>query len=263
MTRTRWNTKLVSEEMKKENCELIDEYKRGDLRIKYLYENNEYSVRWNDWIRSVRPSRPHLSGGNRNTKPHKKWNNETVNELLKKDNCELVDEYRSTKQRFKYKYQNSFYWVTLDDWIHHKARPHLYINENEQQFREYLEENDISFVTQKSFNDLKSSRNYKLRFDFYIPDFELLVEIDDRSHSENNDQRINATLKNQYCVEHKLKLLRIDYHVTKNEFEDALCQVLEADADIYVFQYGQMYKINLLQIIKSIIHVFLLATLCN
>lgn len=237
-----WNTKSVAEEMKKENCELIDTYINGNTRIKYMYNGNEYTVRWYDWTRKTRPSRPHLSGGNRITKPHKKWNDETVNELLMKDNCELASEYRSTKQRFKYKYQNSFYFVTLDDWIHHKARPHLYINENEQQFREYLEENDISFVTQKSFDDLKSSRNYKLRFDFFIPDFELLVEIDDRSHLTKNDQIINGKLKNQYCEEHKLKLLRIDQYVTKNEFEDALCQVLEADADIYVFQYGQMYR---------------------
>ena len=242
MTKTRWNTKLVSDAMKKENCELIEEYKRGDLRIKYLYEGNEYSVRWSDWINKTRPSRPHLSGGNRNTKQHKKWTNESVNELLQKDSCELVDEYRNTKKRFKYKYQNSFYWVTLDDWIHHNARPHLYINDNEQRFREYLEENNISFITQKSFDDLKSSKNYKLRFDFYIPEFDLLVELDDRTHLEYEDQRINGKLKNEYCEKHKLKLLRIDKYVNKNDFEDALCQVLDADNDIYIFQYGKMYK---------------------
>lgn len=243
MTRTRWNTQLVAEEMKKENCTLIDEYKRGDIRIKYMYNDNEYTVRWSDWLCKARPSRPHLSGGNRNSNPvHNKWNNESVNELLMKDQCELVGEYINSKQRFKYKYQDSFYFVTLGDWIYKNARPHLFINALEQQFQDYLEENDISFVTQKSFDDLKSSRNYKLRFDFYIPDFDLLVEIDDRSHLTVSDQIINGRLKNQYCEEHKLKLLRIDQYVTKNEFEDALCQVLEADADIYVFQYGQMYR---------------------
>ena len=241
-TRTKWNTQLVAEEMKKANCELIDEYVRGDVRIKYLYEGKEYSVRWSDWLNKKRPSRPHLSGGNRNTKPHEKWNNEKVNELLMKDDCELVDEYKSTKQRFKYKYQDSFYWVTLDDWIHHKARPHLYINDNEQRFREYLEESEISFVTQKGFDDLKSSNNYKLRFDFYIPEFNLLVEIDDRSHISAKDQRINGKLKNEYCEEHKIKLLRIDQYVDKNDFDDALCEAIDADNDIYIFQYGRMYK---------------------
>ena len=159
-----------------------------------------------------------------------------------KDDCELVDEYKSTKQRFKYKYQDSFYWVTLDDWIYHKSRPHLYINDNEQRFREYLEESEISFVTQKGFDDLKSSNNYKLRFDFYIPEFNLLVEIDDRSHISDKDQRINGKLKNEYCEEHKIKLLRIDQYVDKNDFDDALCEAIDADNDIYIFQYGRMYK---------------------
>ena len=242
MTRIRWNTKLVADEMKKANCELIDEYIRGDLRIKYLFEGNEYSVRWQDWIRKVRPSRPHLSGGNRNTKPHKKWTNEKVNELLKKDDCELVDEYINTHTRFKYKYQNSFYWVALDDWIHKHARPHLYVINLEKQFREYLEENEISFVTQQSFNDLKSSKNYKLRFDFYIPEFNLLVELDDRSHIFAEDQRINGKLKNEYCEKHKIKLLRIDQYVDKKDFDDALCEAIDAPNDIYIFQYGRMYK---------------------
>lgn len=53
MSRIRWNTKLVSEEMAKENCILIDEYERGDLRIRYIYEGNEYSVRWQDWLKKV------------------------------------------------------------------------------------------------------------------------------------------------------------------------------------------------------------------
>ena len=241
-TRTKWNTQLVAEEMKKANCELIGEYVKQNMRIKYLYEGKEYSVRWGDWIRKVRPSRPHLSGGNRNTKPHEKWNNEKVNELLMKDNCELADEYRCTKQRFKYKYQDSFYWVTLDDWIYHNARPHLYINENEQRFREYLEESEISFVTQKGFDDLKSSNNYKLRFDFYIPEFNLLVELDDLSHLEQEDQRTNGKLKNEYCEKHKIKLLRIDKYVDKKDFDDALCEAIDAPNDIYIFKYGRMYK---------------------
>ena len=45
MTLTRWNTELVSEEMMKEDCILLDEYKRGDVRIRYEYQGNEYTIR--------------------------------------------------------------------------------------------------------------------------------------------------------------------------------------------------------------------------
>lgn len=240
MSRTRWNTKLVAEEMLKENCYLIDEYIKGDIRIKYTFEGEEFSVRWHDWMKKERPSRPHLKGGNRITNLHKKWNNESVNELLLQDNCELSDNYHSTKQRFRYKYGNSYYWTTLDDWIYHKSRPHQYKNENEQRFRKYLEDNYIEFETQKSFDDLKSKRNYKLRFDFYIPEIDLLVEIDDRSHVNVDEQIINGKLKDQYCIEKNLKLLRIDETVEEEDFAKVIDNIL--DNNIYVLRYGRIYQ---------------------
>ena len=298
MTRIMWNTQLVAEEMKKENCELIDEYLRGDIRIKYLYEGNEYTVRWNDWCRKNRPARPHLNGGNkkrtkwttelvaeemkrancelideykradvkikylyegkeytirwhdwlRNIKPHLNrgnhnhtiWTTESVNELLKRDDCELVGEFVNVNTRIKYKYQDSIYWVTLHSWISNKARPHFCKNENENRFREYLEENNISFETQKIFDDLISPSNRKLRFDFYIPEFNLLVEIDDQTHFYMDQQIEYGKLKDKYCEEHKIKLLRIDETVTKNNFDDLLCKMI--DDDIYIFKYGKLYK---------------------
>ncbi|KAK8843693.1 hypothetical protein M9Y10_024756 [Tritrichomonas musculus] len=240
MSRIRWNTKLVADEMLKENCILISEYKRGSIRIKYMFEGNEYSVRWDDWKNKTRPSRPHLTGGNRKTKPHKKWTNETVNELLKQDGCELADEYKSTKQRIRYKYNNSYYWTTIDDWIHHRSRPHLFVNELEQRFREYLEEKNIEFITQKSFEDLKSEKNYRLRFDFYLPQLNLLVEIDDRGHTSDDEQVDNGKLKDLYCIKHQLKLLRIDETTPINEYENALTEMKESD--LYVLRYGRLYK---------------------
>ena len=241
MSRIRWNTKLVSEEMQKENCTLIDDYTRGDNRIRYSYEGNIYSVRWNDWLKKTRPSRPHLAGGNRNTKPHDKWNNEKVNELFNKENCELADEYRSTKQRLRYKFNNSYYWTTLDDWIYHNSRPHISINENENRFRKYLEARNIEFVTQKSFSDLKSANNYSLRFDFYLPEMNLLVEIDDRSHVSLKKQVEKGRMKDKYCIDNHIKLLRIDETVSdEKDFEHALNNILEDN--IYVLKYGSLYK---------------------
>ena len=241
MSRIRWNTQSVARAMEKEGCTLIDEYKRGDIRIQYTYEGKEYSVRWNDWVNSTKHSRPHLTGGNRITKPHEKWNNEKVIKLLQKDGCELADEYKSTKQRLRYKYNDHYYWTTIDDWIHHNSRPLLYVIEGEQRFRKYLEDRNIDFVTQKSYDDLKTKNNYKMRFDFYLPEYELLVEIDDRGHTGMKNTVENGKLKDQYCIEHKLKLLRIDETVTEDEeFDKALKNTLEND--IYIMKYGRLYK---------------------
>lgn len=240
MSRTRWNTSMVAEALTKENCTLISKYERGDKRITYTYEGQEFTVRWDDWKNKKRPSRPHLKGGNRNTKEHTKWNNERVNELLQQDNCELADEYHNTKQRFRYQFNNSYYWVTLDDWIHHHARPHLYYQPLEQQFREYLETNNIEFITQKTYNDLKSDKNYKLRFDFYLPQLNLLVEMDDRSHTSSDEQVNNGKIKDQYCIDHKLKLLRIDESTPTTEYDSALKEI--TDENLYVLRYGKLYQ---------------------
>ena len=241
MSRIRWNTELVAAAMLNENCILLDDYKRGDIRIRYEYDGNEYTVRWGDWMNKKRPSRPHLSGGNRNTKFHEKWNNDKVNELLNKDDCELVSEYKNTKQRLCYRYNGSLYWTTLDDWIYHQSRPHLNYNENEHRFKEFLEKYNIEFITQKSFDDLKSDKNYALRFDFYIPELDLLVEIDDRSHISLDAQIKNSKLKDQYCINNKLKLLRIDTTTNNDdEYLDALDQI--TNNDIYVLRYGRLYK---------------------
>ncbi|KAK8841976.1 hypothetical protein M9Y10_006325 [Tritrichomonas musculus] len=240
MSRIRWNTQMVAEELAKENCILISKYERGDKRITYTYEGQQYTVRFDDWKCKKRPSRPHLSGGNRITKEHTKWNNKSVNELLMKDDCELADEYHNTKQRIRYKYNNSYYWTTLDDWINHNSRPHNYYQPLEKQFREYLESNNIEFTTQKTYEDLKSAKNYKLRFDFYLSQLDLLVEMDDRSHRSDDEQVKNGKLKDQYCIEHKLKLLRIDETTPTSEYEEAIKQMTEQD--LYVLRYGRLYQ---------------------
>lgn len=241
MSRTRWTTKTVADEMIKESCKLLDEYKNGSTRIRYEYQGNEYSVRWYDWSRSVRPSRPHLSGGNRDTKFHEKWDEHKVNELFSRDNCALISEYKSTKQRLCYRHDGSLYWVTLDDWIHHQARPHINDNANERRFREFLERRSIRFVTQKSFDDLKSDKNYALRFDFYLQELNLLVEIDDRSHVSMTDQIMRSKIKDQYCIDHGLRLLRID---TTTNTDDDYLEALEqkTNTDIYVMRYGRLYQ---------------------
>lgn len=87
-----------------------------------------------------------------------------------------------------------------------------------------LLENNINFVTEYCFNDLVSSNHGILRFDFAI--FEnnkliQLIEFDGKQHYEecygfytgelNNIQQRDE-LKNQYCKEHNIKLVRVPYY---------------------------------------------------
>ena len=94
-----------------------------------------------------------------------------------------------------------------------------------------------------------------MRFDFYLIDSNLLVEIDDWSHLEDENQITNGKIKNEYCIEHKLKLLRIDESVGKDEFQKAIETINEDD--IYVFKYRRYRWFTLLNffiLIKMILN---------
>ena len=80
----------------------------------------------------------------------------------------------------------------------------------------------------KTFQDLKSSHNAYLRFDFYIPSKNLCIEFDGKQHFEPYDfsgkltkketlnefenLKIRDKLKNDYCNKNNIKLLRIKYN---------------------------------------------------
>ena len=53
-----FTTEFVKEELAKENCELISEYKNGNTPIEYVYDNVKYKVLFKNWRNSQ--YRPHI-----------------------------------------------------------------------------------------------------------------------------------------------------------------------------------------------------------
>jgi len=82
-----------------------------------------------------------------------------------------------------------------------------------------LIENNINFTFQKTFEDCKYKA--KLKFDFYIPILNICIEYDGKQHYEINNffggikglqyQQKRDSIKNIYCKENNIKLLRIKY----------------------------------------------------
>lgn len=84
-----------------------------------------------------------------------------------------------------------------------------------------LAENNIVFEKQKSYDDLRGeSKHGILRYDFYIPEYNYLIEYDgeqhfkagnfgwnDESHHEKTKQR--DEIKNEYCRKNNIPLIRI------------------------------------------------------
>jgi hypothetical protein len=93
---------------------------------------------------------------------------------------------------------------------------------------------------EKSFEDCTNRGGEKvcrrLRFDFYLPEQNTLIEYDGEQHfvkrgkygeGYENYQR-NDKIKNQYCKDNNIKLIRIHYKTPESEFEPKLKEALDS-----------------------------------
>ena len=87
----------------------------------------------------------------------------------------------------------------------------------------YLESNEILFFRDHSFSDCK--RKKRLRFDFYLPKYNKIIEYDGEHHFIENKYfgignleyiSTNDEIKNQYCLKNNINLIRIPYWEYKN-----------------------------------------------
>lgn len=87
---------------------------------------------------------------------------------------------------------------------------------------EYLRENNIEYLTQKVFDDCKGRRK-KLRFDFYIPKYNLVIEYNGEQHyrpikgwgeDKTFEKRcLNDKIKKEYCLDKSINYLEIPFWV--------------------------------------------------
>lgn len=112
---------------------------------------------------------------------------------------------------------------------HLKGRhcPMCNISKGEYAVSIFLKKYNICFKTQKTFENCKNPKtNHKLRFDFYLQDLNICIEFDGAHHhkdvyynnhkSDLKDTQYRDSLKNQYCKDNNIKLIRIPYWEFKN-----------------------------------------------
>jgi len=94
------------------------------------------------------------------------------------------------------------------------------ISNGERTIINLLDKYNIDYKHEYKFNDCISNKNYKLRFDFYLPLYNLCIEFDGKQHFEvcnlfgqesYDNIQINDKIKNDYCINKSIKLLRIKY----------------------------------------------------
>lgn len=95
-----------------------------------------------------------------------------------------------------------------------------------------LKKENISFIREKTFNDLQKGR---FRFDFFLPQYNILIEVDGEQHfnyvrkfyktiSDFKKMQEHDRIKNSYALAHKIKLYRIPYWEVQNiqSFQDMI-----------------------------------------
>lgn len=91
----------------------------------------------------------------------------------------------------------------------------------ELQIKKFLDKNNIEYIREKRFRDCKDKR--ALPFDFFLPNYNLCIEFDGQQHFKPNfgEQNFNDTqnhdhIKNEYCKNKNIELLRIPYWERQN-----------------------------------------------
>lgn len=103
--------------------------------------------------------------------------------------------------------------------------PMCRISKGEEKIISFLDTNNIIYKKEYKFKDCK----YKqvLKFDFYLPEYNMCIEYDGEQHFkkyhkwENNDSKltirqIRDQIKTNYCENNDIRLLRIPYTELKN-----------------------------------------------
>lgn len=120
---------------------------------------------------------------------------------------------------------NFKFWQTPRDHLNGRGCPHCRESKGEKDIRDWLIINGIEFMPQYSYKELIGFER-PLYFDFYVPSAHLLIEFDGEQHykpvrfggmsKEKSEESYSKSkerdaLKNKYCLDHDLPLLRISY----------------------------------------------------
>lgn len=113
------------------------------------------------------------------------------------------------------------------------------ISKGEQYIKDFLEENNINFDMYVNFEDFKSDNGKLLEFDFWLEEFNMVIEYDGEQHfrpfrssnKEENERKFRNLqkcdkLKNELLEENNINLVRFNYKQTKKQIHSLLKLIL-------------------------------------
>ena len=119
---------------------------------------------------------------------------------------------------------------TLSCGCRHQSKWEMFISD-------FLTSLNILFEPQKRFNDCRNKKQTDtLPFDFYLPDYNVCIEYDGEHHFRpmkmwgGHDKFVinqeNDNIKNEYCKNNNIVLLRLSYTYSKDDIKNEILNIL-------------------------------------
>lgn len=169
-----------------------------------------------------------------------KWTEDAIREYVENNGYVFIKmiEYKYNKSKILIWCGNDdhAYWETrFDSFYYDKYRcPQCNETKGEKGISDVLNKYNIKFKAQYKFNDCKFK--HILSFDFYLPQHNCCIEFDGQQHFEIIEWfggfdgfvegKIRDTIKNIYCKNNEIKLIRIPYY-DLNKIEETLNKELK------------------------------------
>lgn len=111
--------------------------------------------------------------------------------------------------------------------------PYCSFSHGEAKIKNILSSYNITFISQYKFNDLLGIGNRQLSYDFYLPEYNLLIEYQGKQHKQPiayfggeetfKRQKEHDRRKREYAFQHNIKLLEIWYYENiENKLKETL-----------------------------------------
>lgn len=204
---------------------------REKLKIK-CKEGHIYDTRWDNYKTGYRCP----TCGIQKSSDKQKHSYEYVKNFIEMYGDELLsDQYIHSHAKLKIKCKKGHIYDTAFTNYQSGSRcPICKISHGENNIKNILDKYEIDYIQQYKFKDCKFKR--QLPFDFYLPDYNILIEYDGEQHfivKEHFggyegfiDIKIRDTIKDIYCKDNNIKLIRIPYY-NKNNLENILIKELK------------------------------------
>lgn len=151
-----------------------------------------------------------------------------IEELSDKNrDVELIGEYLGGKKPTQHycKIHNVEFVASPESVLKGRGCSHCVESKGERLVRQWLEKCDIKYKYQEPFDDCRDVLPFP--FDFYLPEFNVCIEYDGKQHFEpieyfGGQEAFEYTqkhdkIKNEYCKNNNIKLLRIPYFANVEE----------------------------------------------